>query len=135
LGSGTGCIHSLATGGKLVATGNPSLAADTLTLLGSQMPNGSVLYFQGTTQLAGGLGITFGDGLRCAGGAVARLGTKINASGASQYPIGLDPTISVQGGVTTPGTRYYQAWYRDSFPYCTPALYDMTNALQVIWGP
>jgi len=47
---------------------------------GSQMTNSSALYFQGTTQMAGGAGIAFGDGLRCAGGSIVRLGTKTNAA-------------------------------------------------------
>ena len=42
------------------------------------MPSSSALYFQGTMELAGGLGTAFGDGLRCAGGSVIRLGTKGN---------------------------------------------------------
>ena len=38
-------------------------------------------------------------------------------------------------GAVVPGTRYYQAWYRDSAPFCTPAFYNMTNAVQITWGP
>ena len=55
-------------------------------LLGTQMPNASALYFQGTTQQAGGAGTAFGDGKRCAGGTTIRLETLLNVGGASQYP-------------------------------------------------
>src|SRR5204862_2760631 len=50
-GQGRGCLNSLGLGGRLVAVGTASLAADTLVLAGSNMPNSSALYFQGTTQL------------------------------------------------------------------------------------
>jgi hypothetical protein len=134
-GAGTGCVHSLGTGGKLVGTGNPSISDDTFALLGTQMPNGGALYFQGTAQDAGGLGIVFGDGLRCAGGTIIRLGVKINSLGGSQYPVGPDPSISVQGSVAAPGLRYYQIWYRDAdLGYCTTATFNLTNGLTVPWG-
>src|SRR5207237_1679731 len=35
--AGTGCLNSLGQGGRLVASGVPSLGSDSLTLLGSQM--------------------------------------------------------------------------------------------------
>jgi hypothetical protein len=103
-------------------------------LRGSGMTNGSVLYFQGTTKAAGGAGTVFGDGLRCAAGTIVRLGAKTNAGGASSYPEVLDAPISVRGGVTSPGqTRTYQAWYRNSAPFCTPEGFNLTNGLSVIW--
>jgi hypothetical protein len=100
------------------------------------MPNSAVLYFQGTGQIAGGLGVTFGDGLRCAGGTIVRLGTKTNVAGASQYPSGNDPPISVRGQVPLAGgVRTYQAWYRNAAPYCTPSTFNLTNGIEVQWTP
>ena len=78
VGNDEGCLTSLGVGGRLRASGVASIAADTLELLGTQMPNSSALYFQGTTAQSGGLGVVFGDGLRCVGGTVIRLGTKAN---------------------------------------------------------
>jgi hypothetical protein len=107
-----GCLSSLGIGGKLEGTGNSVLGADSLVLVGTQMTNSSALYFQGTTQIAGGAGVAFGDGLRCAGGTLIRLGTKTNAGGASQFPGAGDPSVSAQGLVTTSGVRAYQVLYR-----------------------
>jgi len=74
------------------------------------MPNSAALYFQGTAMVNGGAGSVFGDGLRCVGGAILRLGTKFNVAGTSQYPAPGDPAVSLRGAVTTPGQRFYQVW-------------------------
>jgi len=103
-------------------------------LEGSQMPNGPALYFQGTQQLAGGLGATFGDGLRCATGTITRLGTVQNAGGASSYPGALDPSVSVRGGCAAGDVRTYQVWYRNAAAFCTPSTFNLSNGLEITWG-
>jgi len=133
-GNGEGCLNSLGTGGKLLATGSASLASDSVVLSGSGMPNSSALYFQGTSQQGGGLGVAFGDGLRCASGAIVRLGTKNNASGASQYPVAGDPSVSVRGLVTAPGIRTYQVWYRNAAAFCTASTFNLSNGVEITWG-
>jgi hypothetical protein len=132
---GVGCLSSLGTGGKLRAMGNPSIAMDSLVLQGTQMPNSSALYFQGTIQQNGGNGSVFGDGLRCAGGAVIRLGTTTNVAGASMYPFGTAPSVSVKGMVTAAGTRTYQCWYRNAAPFCTASTFNLSNGLEIVWTP
>jgi hypothetical protein len=128
--AGNGCANSVnAAGGNLSSSGTSSIASDTLVLLGSGMPNSSALYFQGTTQIS----LVFGDGIRCAGGSVVRLGTKANAGGGSQYPAVGDPTVSVRGLVTGPGTRTYQVWYRNAAAFCSPSTFNLTNGLLVTW--
>ncbi len=128
--AGNGCASSVnAAGGNLTATGTSSIAADTLVLVGTGMPNSSALYFQGTTQIS----TIFGDGIRCAGGTVIRLGTKANAAGASQYPAAGDPSVSVRGLVGAAGTRTYQVWYRNAASFCTSATFNLTNGLLVTW--
>lgn len=132
--SSVGCLNSLGSGGLLDSTGSARILADTLVLQGSGMTNASCLYFQGTTQTNGGNGVAFGDGLRCAGGTVTRLGTKLNAAGASQYPIGGDLSVSVRGSVTTAGSvRTYQCWYRNAAAFCQPETFNLTNGLSVTW--
>lgn len=142
VGDKVGCLNSLLTGGKLRATGVASVANDTaginkVILTGSQMPNQSCLYFQGTTQQgAGGAGSVFGDGLRCAGGAVVRLGIKVNAGGTSAYPVGADAPVSVKGLVPAAGaTRTYQAWYRNPAAWCTASTFNLSNGHQIVWAP
>ena len=128
--AGNGCASSVnPNGGNLSTSGNADLGNDTLALLGSGMPNSTCLYFQGTSQIS----VVFGDGLRCAGGAVTRLGTKLNALGSSQYPIGADAPISVKGGVMAPGSRVYQVWYRNAAPFCTPRTFNLVNGILVNW--
>jgi hypothetical protein len=135
-GAGAGCLNSLGTGGFLTASGSPSLANDTVVLSGSGMPNSSALYFQGTSQQAGGAGVAFGDGKRCASGTVIRLKTVTNVGGASQYPQPGDPSISVKGLITTPGIRTYQCWYRNAALFCiATATFNLSNGHQITWLP
>lgn len=133
VGANEGCVSSLGVGGKLIASGTPSIGADTLVLSGSQMPDSSALYFQGTSQQAGGAGGVFGDGLRCAAGSVIRLGIKANAAGLSQYPVAGDPAISIRGLLMSPGTRTYQVWYRNAAAFCAASTFNLTNGLSVTW--
>jgi hypothetical protein len=129
-----GCSNSLGIGARLLASGVSALSSDTLVLAGSGMPNSSALYFQGTSRTGGGAGVAFGDGLRCAGGSIVRLGTKTNASGASSYPTAGDAPVSVRGLVAAPGTRWYQVWYRNAAAFCTSATFNLSNALLVTWS-
>ncbi len=135
VGANEGCQAPFGFGAKLHATGTSSLANDTMLLVGSQMPDGPVLYFQGTTRQSGGAGITFGDGLFCAGGTITRLGLKFNAGGTSTYPLLGDPSISTQGLIAAPGLRTYQGWYRSVAAFCTPAMFNLTHGLEVQWVP
>jgi len=133
---GHGCANSVVPqGGQLLSSGAAVLSADTWVLHASGMPNSSALYFQGTAQENGGNGTLFGDGVRCVGGTIVRLGTKNNVAGASQYPEPGNLSISVKGGVTTAGLRTYQVWYRNSAPFCTPSTFNLTNGWQVTWIP
>ncbi|MBL8856933.1 MAG: YncE family protein [Planctomycetes bacterium] len=130
-----GCLNVGATGGKLVAAGMAKISADTLVLSGSGMPNGGALYFQGTTQMAGGTGITFGDGKLCVTGSIIRLAIKFNVASASQYPTAGDPSLSTAGLVTVAGTRNYQIWYRDAAVFCTGDTYNLSNGWKTVWAP
>ncbi len=128
-----GCRNSLGLGARLVDEGRSSLAADTLVLLGSQMPNGDALYFQGTSSMSGGAGQSLGDGLSCVGGTLIRLGSRTNVAGASRFPAVGGSSMSVRGLVTTPGTRTYQTWYRDASAFCTTASFNFSNGLSITW--
>jgi Tol biopolymer transport system component len=133
LGHQEGCLHSFGTGGKLTAQGNADAALDTFVLVASGVPSSTGLFFQGTTRIAGGNGAVFGDGLRCAGGASARLGQKTASGGIARYPESGDVPISVQGGIQAGDTRTYQYWYRNTAAFCTPAGFNLTNAIEATW--
>jgi hypothetical protein len=134
-GADEGCLNSLGIGAKLVSSGSPSVMSDSLILSGTQMTNSSCLYFQGTTQTAGGSGAVFGDGLRCAGGTIVRLSTRTNVAGSSQYPVVGDPSVSVRGGCSAGDVRTYQVWYRNAAAFCSPSTFNLTNGVQVTWAP
>lgn len=129
---GSGCAHSAGGSGLLDATGSTSVTNDMLVLQGSGMTaNSSALYFQGTTQQS----VVFGDGLRCVGGSVVRLGTQVNSAGSSSYggPAG-DTPVSVRGLIPPGGgTRTYQVWYRNAATFCTSATFNLSNGLEINW--
>jgi hypothetical protein len=129
-----GCLNSLGTGGALSTTGTASIANDTLVLTGARMPDGPALYFQGTAFLAGGIGIVFGDGLRCVGGTIRRLGLAMNAGGSSSHPGPGDPSISMRGLDAAGDARVYQVWYRNAASYCTASTFNLTNGITLTWG-
>jgi Tol biopolymer transport system component len=133
LGHQEGCLHSFGTGGKLTAQGDADPALDTFVLVAQRVPNSTGLFFQGTTRTAGGAGSVFGDGLRCAGGVIARLGQKTASGGVARYPELGDVPISVQGGIQAGDTRTYQYWYRNTAAFCTPAGFNLTNAIEATW--
>ena len=135
---GGGCRNSNGGSTLLKADGLAQVSADTVILIASDLPaNAPVLFFQGTTSLSGGNGIPFGDGLRCVGGGVVRLGIKFaDPGGSAVYGVGGDVPVSVQGMLPAfGGTFYYQAWYRDTVPFCEPEGFNLSNGLRITWAP
>ncbi len=135
-----GCDNSFATGGgQLLATGNASVAADSLVLRAEFLPpTSSALFYQGTGVVNGGFGATYGDGLRCVGGSAIRLGNRFATGGIVNFGAGQgsDPLVSVRGLLPpSGGTRYYQVWYRNAPTYCTASTVNLTNGFRVIWVP
>jgi len=136
---GHGCENSFFTGGGLLAaSGAPTMSTDTIRLTCSSLPpTTTAVFFQGTSDVGGGGGNAFGDGLRCVAGTIVRIGTKLVSGGTTTlgYEAG-GPVISVQGGVpATGGVRYYHVWYRNGADWCTPATFNTTNAIRVVWLP
>lgn len=130
-----GCSNSLGGAGRLDDAGVASLAADSLRLDAAGLSGTSALFLQGDASEANGAGTVFGDGLRCAGGNIVRLATKSVLNGRARYPEAGDAPISARGGLTAPGERVYQAWYRNAASFCTAATFNQTNGLLAIWQP
>src|SRR5690606_28926723 len=109
---GRGCANSASNDGAvLLSSGSASISANDLTLLGGGLrANQPGLYFQGDNAVASGNGVVFGDGLRCAGGNVARIQV-VSASVAGNSAT--TASISSEGGVSPGDLRRYQLWYRD----------------------
>ena len=135
--AGRGCGNSAHAGGaRLGSTGVASVTADTLQLLGSNMPAGNAIYLQSTAQAAAPLF----DGVRCVSGTVVRLATVSNdLAGSSCYPrVGSsDLPISVRGAVPgAGGTLHYQVYYRDAVDgFCTSETANFSNAYTLTWAP
>ena len=130
-----GCANSAnAAGAHLGANGYATVGSDSLQLQASGLPTPtSCLFFQGTAQVNG---IVFGDGLRCVGGTLIRLGVKTSPSGTAVYPQAGDVPISTRGQIPPAGAvRYYQGWYRNQASFCTPYGYNVTNAVKIAWLP
>jgi hypothetical protein len=135
-----GCANAMnATGAMLLAEGQAHLSSDTVTLRASAMtPSASLLFFQGTGKVAGGLGASFGDGLRCANGSVVRMAVRHATAGSASFGHGIagDPSVSAAGHLpATWTTRNYQVWYRDAQSFCTSATYNLTNGVSIRWAP
>ncbi len=131
--SGHGCRNSFNTAGAmLTATGETN--PDSVVLHTSGMPDTATsLYLKGNTNVASG--IVFGDGVRCIEGTLIRMGIKLNVNGASQFPEPGNPSISIRGA-TPPGSGligYYQTYYRNAANYCTPATFNISNAVSILW--
>ena len=132
----SGCANGLfQSGARLSGTGSASLSADTLVLAASALaPSQSGLYFQADNDLSPG--IPWGDGLRCAGGSLIRLGVRFSDAAGSSDTSGFAQSISAKTGNITPGeTKYYQCWYRDPlFSSCLTG-FNLSNGLAVTWWP
>ena len=132
-----GCRHSSGQGATLRGTGSARIGGDTVQLQASSMTGSHCLYFQGTTRANGGLGLPFGDGLRCAGGELTRLAARALVFGGSVFPGSVGATLSELGGAQAGETLHYQVWYRDtSATWCpTGGLTNDTNGLSIAWTP
>jgi hypothetical protein len=130
-----GCRNSTSRGGMLRASGTPSVSNDNVMLEVSGLPNSApTLIFQGTSAL--GSAVPFGDGLRCVGGAILRLGIRNCLYGHLQLPRLSGTPISVLGEVAANGigTRHYQAYYRNLGSPCGTG-FNITNGVSLTWTP
>jgi hypothetical protein len=136
---GSGCANGVfSSGAQLFASGSASVSSDTVVLAATGLdPNQLCLYFQAENDLFPGL--IWGDGLRCTGGALKRLGTEFaDGAGASTTSSWTTP-ISIDAGNVFPGdTKYYQCWYVNTTnPACGAGIndYNTTNGYAITWAP
>jgi len=129
---GEGCSNSTGSGATLAAAGTTSVGADDLTLAAAGLPPlAPCLLFSGTTQENGGLGVLFGDGLRCAGGSTQRLGMAF-AGPAGHASWG--PGLASPGAWSAGEKRYLQVWYRDPGGSCGSG-FNASQALEATFAP
>jgi hypothetical protein len=128
-----GCENSTGSGATLSAGGSASAGADDLSFLSTNLLGGQpALLFAGTQSLNSGNGVTFGDGLRCAGGSVTRLGVQTpNGSGQAAW----GPGLGNAGGWSNGDTRYFQVWYRNPQGSPCGTGFNLTHGLSVSFTP
>jgi hypothetical protein len=100
-----------------------------VTLVVEQLPaNKAGLFFFGPSQTQ----TPFGNGFRCAGGGILRLGPPQLSSAQGVTLRGVDLAASPALGVIAPGvTSNFQFWYRD--PDASGASFNLSNAVSVTW--
>jgi hypothetical protein len=132
--AGNGCANgTFATGCNLGALGTPSVGNDTLTLVATQSTPGSPgIFFQGDDQVAGGNGISFGDGLRCAGTAVCRIELVFADGNGTALST---KSISAFCGVSAGQTKRMQWWYRDAALSVCGNSFNVSNGIELAWMP
>lgn len=132
-GAGEGCANSTTAGGTLAGAGVASFAGDTVVLTANNvLPSQPGLFFQGDMVLGGGNGIVFGDGLRCAGMNVVRLGVmNPDANGDATW----GPGLAVMGGWTSGDIRRFQTWYRDPTGSPCGTGFNLSHGMEVTFTP
>lgn len=138
--AGRGCENSSSTGGARLASSG-TLHPDTLVLRSEGELAGSLsILLQGNAAIA--TGVPFGDGVRCVGGLLVRIGATHAVGGSATWPQTGDPSISARsaalGDPIAPGsTRWYQAYYRDPVLAFCPAppgnSFNASSGLVITW--
>jgi hypothetical protein len=143
--SGQGCDNSSATGGAtLSATGGTFVSSDSLEFhVDGATPSALGMLLQGTTAIP--TGAVYGQGVRCVGGSIKRLGAKHASGGSMTIPdfetgdSQVTATSAAKGDLIHPGdSRYYLVYYRDpSILGGCPATstFNCTQTGRVEWSP
>ena len=128
--SDSGCANSSGGGASIGTQGVASVTSQTFVLKATGLPSNQLgIFFQGNNALNAGLGVPFGDGLRCVGGAARRLQiVNTDFSGATQTTV----DVAAQGGVVAGDLRRYQLWFTDPGTICG-ALFNLSNATEITW--
>ena len=133
---GAGCANSQAPlGGRLYATGTPSVSASSVVLRADYLTYyGPGVFFQGDQSVNGGAGTPFGPGLLCVTQNTLRLETTLWPGVTSTHSTVDLPTVS--GNQILAGqTKTYQLWYRENVYGPCSGGWNLTNALRITWAP
>ncbi|MFN0006581.1 MAG: hypothetical protein ACKVXR_01635 [Planctomycetota bacterium] len=141
-GVNRGCDNSSTTSGAaMTATGNASLAADTLQFkTAGEKPTALSIVAQ--WNMVNAAGVQFGQGVRCTAGSLKRLFSASAVGGSITAPTGVQPSISAQSAIKgdtilAGQSRWYLVYYRDNtvLGACPPLTnFNATQTGQVVWG-
>ncbi len=133
-----GCANGAdAEGGYLETQGTASLTNDTVVLHAKDLvPNMPCLFFSGSNAINGGLGIPFGDGLRCVGNEAVRVEVSaVNNIGEATTTVEVSTHGQAYGHTIDPGeTVLYQLWYREGTSSNCGNSHNLTNAVSLQWA-
>jgi Tol biopolymer transport system component len=136
-GPGQGCDNSSGTGGAILSAGGPAYLLDDGLVLSAtgEKPSAASILLQGDSSAPGGQ--VFGQGVRCASGALKRLYVRNAVGGSLSVPdIGLgDASISARsaalGDPIQPGqSRWYLFYYRDPIVLGGCSIFSTFSATQ-----
>ncbi len=131
--NGEGCANSTGAGALLVGMGSQNALVDDLQfLLSNALPGQPALLFSGINAVNGGQGVLFGDGLRCAGGSVKRLGVQVPDAGGSAH---WGPALAPLGEWGAGDVRYFQGWYRDPNGSSCGSNFNLSNGVEISFWP
>lgn len=128
-GAGEGCANSTGAGARLEGQGTGSVAQDSLQLAASGLlPGKAALLFAGGSAVGGGAGTILGDGLRCAGAPIERLGVRLpGLQGGAEWGPGLIGQQAWSAGQTW----RFQVWYRDAAASPCGSGFNLSGAYEV----
>ena len=130
-----GCGNSSGASGSLSSAGTASLSADSIVLTAEGLiANNPCLFFSGKNKINSGNGISFGDGLRCAGFEAVRIEVSVaDAAGSCSSSVEVSTNGQAFGNTLSVGDVVnYQCWYRDNAGVCGNS-HNLTNGLTLTW--
>ncbi len=118
--------NSVGSGARITASGSFSVSINDTVLLTTGLPASQFgLYYYGPNQVQ----IPFGNGLRCVGGQVFRLGVQLSDAGGTMTRA-LDVDSLPSGGDIDAGDTWnFQCWYRD--PADGGAAFNLSDGLSI----
>ncbi len=123
--------NSVGPGALIDFTGTGSVSDNDFALTASGGPPGEfALFFYGTDKVS----VPFGEGTRCAGGGIHRLGTVLfDAAGDIAWPLDITSPPEPSGQITVGSQWHFQVWYRD--PAGGPSGFNFSDGLSVRFCP
>jgi plastocyanin len=127
----TGCDIQQSTGGvELVVDTQETSPLNRVTATGVGFPvmsTPTAIIIRGAA-LDTGSPVVFGDGLRCVGVPLVRLGATFANAGTATHTFG-------HGAMAGTGTFYYQIWFRNTpVMFCDPvAAFNLSNGREIDW--
>jgi hypothetical protein len=128
----TSTPNSFSAGARISHLGGTSLAANDLRLLVDfAPPNRKGIFFVGGTAAQ----VPFGDGYRCVGGSVQRLGPFIYSNFIGAFERAIDVNSAPFAGTLAPGSaRYFQLQFRDPAGPGGSG-FNLSDGLRVVFCP